>query len=380
MRDFEDLCPYVHLAAVRHLPFGLPKAVPTLQLPLLWHIGGITALDAGEQAVLSILLHEAKGMQPRSYVLLYDCWTCYDGYSSVQLKLLSLEHPFAKTLLRKGSRPQAAKQNHCVTIWRSYTKTYDKKYHCFVDTWGYRREAICWQSQYGEPSEDHLLLFHCMEAWLKAEAPVEVEVFDSPLLIEGIVRLDNEEHSNALRGISSWQHYRKDSNQEDSNQQYSNQEQSIQEESTQEGSIQEESDNQENNVPSLEMSGQAAYPEKTALTDTGSFDNIAIGPTISSEYIARNATTSQDQQTLHKQCDSCSSTAGTSLSHDDEEVFWQFSYGYPALEDTILSCTQSEVHQLLSDFMQQQAHEQLLKFKQELLERVADAFNDWELV
>ena len=288
-------------------------------------------------------------MQKTSYVLLYDCWTCDDGHSSVQLKLLCTEHPFASVLLRKGSRIKAAKQDHHLTLWRTYTKTYDKIYHTFVDTWGYRREAVRWESQYGVPSEDHLLLYYCMEAWLNSQAPVRFEMFDSPLLIEGAVKLQSDEYPGPLHSIHSIRNLRQH--------QYDI-----------------------SSMTSSEMLSQAASDDKTALQQQGSNDYItSTGPKICSEQSsASDNITCQDQQTSAKQCEDSPSTAGTSVSDGNKEVPWQFAH--EDLENIVLSCTQSEVHELLGAFMQRKAHEQLSKFKQELLRRFADACNDWELI
>lgn len=72
----------------------------------------------------------ASSMQTPLYVLLFHSWLKCDEYpqSSVQLKLLSAEHPFTLVLLRKGSRSRGKPFDQVVELWRRYTKSWAKWY------------------------------------------------------------------------------------------------------------------------------------------------------------------------------------------------------------------------------------------------------------
>ena len=79
--------------------------------------------------------------------------------------------------------------------------------HLLVDTWGqtwgYRREKVTWDSPYGRPSEEHLLLYHIVAAWIKDQKPMALGAYDRPCTVIGAVRLDNGEHIGSEIGI--WQ-------------------------------------------------------------------------------------------------------------------------------------------------------------------------------
>ena len=141
-------------------------------------------------------------MQGLSHVLLYDSCTWEEGDSSVELKLLSTEQPFTTLLLHHGSRLPATTSSYSLELWRIIGKSWAKQGHTFLDdTCRYRREQITWVSSYGRPSEEHLLLYHVVAAWIKDKKVMALGAYDHPCTLIGAVRLDRGEYIGRELGI-----------------------------------------------------------------------------------------------------------------------------------------------------------------------------------
>ena len=160
-------------------------------------------------------------MTSDTYVLLYECESGDYGYESVVHRFLPFSHPFAALLLHKGSRQAAEKRYFERNVWRRYAKKYkswdppDKEAYLkgpepgqrpqpgihhqailHTEELGWQREHVFWSSEYGAPSELHLLLHNSMQAWVAQQQAVNFHssTFDSPRTLSGALRLDSDEH------------------------------------------------------------------------------------------------------------------------------------------------------------------------------------------
>lgn len=134
-------------------------------------------------------------MTSDTYVLLYECESSDYGYESVVLRLLPFNHPFGALLLHKGSRQAAEKRYYDRDIWRRYAKKVEQRAPRFIQELGWRREHVFWSSEYGAPSESHLLLHDSMQAWVAQQQKFNFHscIFDIPKTLAGALRLDSDE-------------------------------------------------------------------------------------------------------------------------------------------------------------------------------------------
>ena len=155
-----------------------------------------------------------------TYVLLYECYndeSLYGGGDTAVLKFLPSEHPFARLLLREGSRLRKEKVAYELDLWqRDYGPV--SGYSMYAEQWAevdlgpqqpgtsssandhrresmyFRRQRVVWLSDYGRPVEAHLNLCRYVEAWLKTQPVATFGQDDFPKTVTGMVRLDSSMH------------------------------------------------------------------------------------------------------------------------------------------------------------------------------------------
>ena len=291
---------------------------------------------------------------PSSYVLLNHCGWNDEGYNNIVVKLLSTEHPFATLLLKRGARPHADKHDYVIEMWRPFTMRYCGT---FVDKWGFRREQATWPSAYGPPSEEHLQLFHCIEAWIRSQERLAVGEFDKPCSVLGHVWLDHQLEYDGS-GITS-------------------RNPSMGPAVTYEGRD-EQGETQQMTVPiefawtDVELQQNKAVVEAIRQYD----EYVSNGSPPGSEHGSpaaggfRKAVASEGA-VCHEPVDyrgTDQSIGNGDCASQPGDVAEPWEQSPCLLKDIVLSCSQEEVQDLLTAFSQREAHKQVSKFKAELLQ------------
>ncbi|KAL3157127.1 hypothetical protein ABBQ38_001371 [Trebouxia sp. C0009 RCD-2024] len=289
-------------------------------------------------------------MHAPSYVLLYYCRTSWDGYPAVDLKLLLQEHPFTNLLLHQGSRSCEESRKHWVTLWEQRPQSWslaDSDCH-FAETIGYHRQKVAWTSAQGPPHEEHLLLYHCLAAWVKEQTSLTLGAFQTPCNIVGSVRLDDGEYIRSEFEIC-------------------NNHASIAEPDSSQGAGEEDG-----------MQG----PESPSTDDDQTQLASVVGVTTLDAEAASLHDCAGLEQDAPSQIHSESLDTDVPLcaqKHPDVKAHRQLAnekgtswhcQNYFFLKHTVLSCSQVEVQEILKEFRKRQAHAQCGMLKAELLEHV----------
>ena len=340
-------------------------------------------------------------MQTPLHVLLFHSWLECDEYeqSSVQLKLLSADHPLTLVLLRKGSRSRGKSIDQVVELWRRYTKSWAKWYPAdlaayqkgpepgarprpgihypgiiYGETWGYRREEAVCPSQYGPPEEEHLLLYQCIQAWLKSQAPVADGEYTSPINIIGTVKIaDDGEREGLPYGIHNLQHQRSHSRHYDD---HVSQHDDDADCCPERYAVDIPLDNDSISI-SIAAACEQTDVDSDPTADKASSANSDHHPGIASQVeaaVSDEYTSSRQED--HEQADTDQAVVHSRVSDDSEDgedvpsdYGMELDQSCCYLKDVVMSCTLTEVQGILSRFRQDQAHKQLQTFKDELLLR-----------
>ena len=324
---------------------------------------------------------QASTMQTNCHVLLYDSWTCEDS-CSVQLKLLSLEHPFTRLLLHHGSRSRAETREYRVNLWMAwFIRPEPAHIYNFSHFEGYTREAVSWRSSYGPPNEEHLLLYKCVAAWVKSHKGMTLGAFGSPCSINGTVRLDDGEYIGSEIGI----HYHPRSR-------------NCVTHDSQDGGSDRQDGNSINDHADLPRLQGIVKPDKgttplqpslaevshTTISSSPDAVDRELHPPLTAAIGEIQATREESATCLEgTSAAQPNSLAAMQQIANEEGTSWHCQ-NYFYLKDAVLSCTQAEVQELLRQFRQRQAHEQCAKLRAELLARVHRegpnlGLYDWEI-
>ncbi|KAL3160867.1 hypothetical protein ABBQ38_009264 [Trebouxia sp. C0009 RCD-2024] len=156
-------------------------------------------LPEGEYAIRQ----PTAGPGDHEVTLLYECYndeSLHGGGDNVVLKFLPSKHPFARLLLREGSRQRKTKVAYELDLWRrSEAVIYwddeaaGPSYFASSGPIKFCRQNVIWSSEYGRPLEAHLNLCQSIEAWLKTQPVATFGQEDFPKTVVGMVRLDSDE-------------------------------------------------------------------------------------------------------------------------------------------------------------------------------------------
>ncbi len=320
-------------------------------------------------------------MPSDAYVLLYECDVGDYGYESVRLRFLPFNHPFGALLLHKGSRQAAEMQYYEQDIWRLHVISYQPwtppdieaflkgpgpgeklqsgihyQGTSFVDKQGWRRKHVSWPSVYGAPSELHLLLYDSIQAWVAQQQALNPHlcIFDSPKTLVGALRLDSDV-------ISS----------EDITRDISDHNPTVYVTCPVTGVTDSASPTESGDAPGCgdmehsyqEVESYTCTPENAhtglvAAEEPDGAPTAICGAT--APAITSTDHTNQDEEGV--ECDpACQPSVG--------DAEWMNSHQY--LKDIVLSCTGDEVKKTLAAFFHVQARNQLVKYKDELLQCLA---------
>ncbi|KAL3157128.1 hypothetical protein ABBQ38_001372 [Trebouxia sp. C0009 RCD-2024] len=286
-------------------------------------------------------------MHAPSYVLLYHCWSSWDDYTAVELKLLLQEHPFTNLLLHQGSRSCEESRKHWVTLWeqrpQSWSST-DSDCH-FAEITGYQRQRVAWTSAHGPPHEEHLLLYHCLEAWVKEQTSLKLGAFQTPCNIVGSVRLDDGEY---IGSEEDGMHGAESPSTADGDQ-VSREFQPV------------SARVDDSNQPRLASAGGGTMLDAEAV----SVDNCAV--------LEQDAPTQIHVESADTNVPPCCQKHPDVKAHrqlaNEKGTSWHCQ-NYFFLKNTVLSCSEIEVQEILTEYMKRQAHAQCRMLKAELLEHV----------
>lgn len=301
-------------------------------------------------------------------MLLYKYTDGDFGYSHVELRMLPAGHPFANLLMHRGSRHPTQDCQSKLDLWQRYAKRSwtppdmgaclqgpgpEKKlrpganypYLFSGRELGFRRETVLCPSAYGPLVESHLLLYHCIESWLAKQQPVVFEMFKSPRSIVGAVRLDYDEHGSHYI-LHNAQPCYEEHNTEDTTARsavedadYNDSAFASYTDDTEDESV----DNDSGRAQSKAASGQSNLDPPVGLTAKGMHE----GP-----FGESDEATADD--------------VGQATSAPDAAAD---CYRYQPLKDCVMSCTEAEVNNLLDAFFQMQAHDNIRKYRHELMQR-----------
>ncbi|KAL3146240.1 hypothetical protein ABBQ32_002943 [Trebouxia sp. C0010 RCD-2024] len=307
-------------------------------------------------------------MHAPSYVLLYDSWTSWDDYTAVELKLLSQEHPFTNLLLHQGSRSCEESRKHWVTQWERRPQLWslaDPDYHSgFGKTTGYRRQKLGWTSAHGPPHEEHLLLYHCLAAWVKEQKSLTLGAFQTPFNIVGSVRLDDGEHcGNELEICHCYI--------------------TITEPDSIEGASEEDGMHGVESPRTADSDQVSRHFQPLSMRVDS--DDTRLASAVGVTMLDAEAASVHDCAGLEQDAPQIHVESGDTdiplfnQKHPDVKAHQQLSnekgtswhcQNFFFLKHTVLSCSEGEVQELLREFMEIQAHAQCRMLKAELLEHV----------
>ena len=289
------------------------------------------------------------------------------------MKLLSTEHPFATLLLKRGERPHADKHDYVIEMWRPFTMRYREM---FIDKWGFRREQAIWPSAYGPPSEGHLQLFHCIEAWIRSQERLAVGEFDNPCSVLGHVWLDDQLEYDGS-GVTSrnpsmgpavtyeGRDERGETQHMTVSVEFARTDVELQQNKAVVEAIRQYDEYVSNGGPPGSEHGS---PSDATASEHGSPSDATAGgfrKAVATEGAICHEPVDYRGRDQSIGNDDCVSQPG------DVAEPWEPSLCL--LKDIVLSCTQDEVQNLLTAFSQREAHKQVSKFKAELLQQIHQA-------